>query len=167
MQEQKRKMQADSGAGGELTVRLPDADATAALGARLAPMLRAGDVVALWGDLGLGKTTLVRGLVRAAVGGNVDVPSPTFTLVQTYELPRCSLWHFDLYRLERPEDAWELGVEEAFVEAASMIEWPDRLGPLLPRDRLDILLEAAGGGRIARLSGSAAWTDRLEVLADG
>src|SRR5689334_12245837 len=97
------------------TFALPDAAATEAFGARLAASLRVGDVVCLSGDLGAGKTTLARGAITAWTGVNEDAPSPTYTLVQTYDGPRGALWHVDLYRLNRPEEAWELGLEDAFA----------------------------------------------------
>ena len=145
---------------------LPDAAATQALGAGLAPWLKTGDVVALHGDLGAGKTELARGLIRALFGADTEVPSPTFTLVQTYEADSVplSLWHFDLYRLEDPEEAFELGIEDAFAEAVSLIEWPERLGPYMPARRLEIALSHAGDGRRATLSGGGDWPDRLKGL---
>ena len=145
---------------------LKDAAASERLGARLAPLLRARDVVALHGDLGAGKTTLARGLLRTLAGDpEMDVPSPTFTLVEVYEFPAVTVWHFDLYRLKQPEDVWELGLEQALGEAASLIEWPERLGPLLPASRLDIKLQAEDGGRRAELSGTGDWAQRLQVLS--
>lgn len=146
---------------------LPDAAATQALGAALASRLKAGDVVALRGDLGAGKTALARGLIRALFGADTEVPSPTFTLVQTYEDDslRLSLWHFDLYRLEDPEEAFELGIEDAFADAISLIEWPERLGRHLPKRRLEVSLSHAGEGRRATLSGGGDWPDRLARLA--
>ena len=146
---------------------LPDAAATQALGAALAGRLKAGDVVALRGDLGAGKTELARGLIRALFGTDTEVPSPTFTLVQTYEdesVP-APLWHFDLYRLEDPEEAFELGIEDAFAEAISLIEWPERLGRYLPQRRLEIALSHAGEGRRAALSGGGDWPERLKGLS--
>ncbi len=104
----------------------------------LAEALRAGDAVALWGDLGVGKTTFARVLVQALVGEETDVPSPTFTLVQTYDSPHGEVWHCDLYRLKDPEEAFELGLEDAFHQAICLIEWPERLGNLLPHRRIDI-----------------------------
>lgn len=149
----------------ELTLALPDVAASEALGASLGRVLRPGDVVALWGDLGMGKTTLARAAVRAASDDpDMAVPSPTFTLVQIYDALTGPLWHVDLYRLEDPEEALELGLEEAFAEAASLIEWPERLGGDLPADRLDIVLSEDGAGRIARLTAGPSWSDRLEGL---
>jgi tRNA threonylcarbamoyladenosine biosynthesis protein TsaE len=147
-------------------IRLPDAAATAALAARLAPHLRAGDVVALSGPLGAGKTLLARAVI-AALGGPEEVPSPTFTLVQTYDLAPVPVWHFDLYRLARPEDAYELDIEDAFADAISLIEWPERLGALMPTDRLDIALAfgSAETERVATLTGHGAWATRLPKLA--
>jgi tRNA threonylcarbamoyladenosine biosynthesis protein TsaE len=104
----------------------------------LAEALRPGDVIALWGDLGVGKTTLARVLIQTLVGEGIDVPSPTFTLVQTYDTANGEVWHCDLYRLEDPEEAFELGLEDAFHHAICLIEWPERLGNLLPQRRIDI-----------------------------
>lgn len=122
-----------------------------------------GDVVALVGDLGAGKTTFARALIAAfaAEAGEVppEVPSPTFTLVQTYEFPRAALWHFDLYRIERPDDALELGIEEALAEGIALIEWPERLGGFLPARRIEVHLDFGdrlAGGDDAR---------RIEILA--
>ena len=116
-----------------------------AFGARLAAVARVGDVIALSGDLGAGKTTLARGLLRG-LGLEGEAPSPTFTIVQTYEPPemRLPVWHCDLYRLEDPEEAIELGLEEAFDDAVVLIEWPERLGAYLPADALRLRLEGAG-----------------------
>ena len=130
---------------------LPNEAATETLGATLALRLKAGDVVGLTGDLGAGKTTLARAIIRAAADDpDLIVPSPTFTLVEVYETPRGTYWHFDLYRLEAPEQVYELGWEEARAEGIVLIEWPDRLGPLLPK-HLSVTLELAGDGRRAIL----------------
>jgi tRNA threonylcarbamoyladenosine biosynthesis protein TsaE len=148
-----------------LNRRLSDPAATARLAGWLAPLLRPGDAVLLSGDLGCGKTTFVRALVEAACGGPVEVPSPTFTLVQTYDLPTVPLWHFDLYRLAEPEEVLELGWEEALSEAAVLVEWPGRLGPLTPADRLEIAFAFLPAGpadaRLASLAGHGAWAGRL------
>ena len=133
---------------------------------RLAPFLRAGDVVALRGELGTGKTFFARAVIQA-LGGPEEVPSPTFTLVQTYDLAPAPVWHFDLYRLSRPEDAHELDIEDAFAEAISLIEWPERLGALLPAERLDVHLAfgQSENERVVTLSGSPKWQERLKALA--
>ncbi|MSP49406.1 MAG: tRNA (adenosine(37)-N6)-threonylcarbamoyltransferase complex ATPase subunit type 1 TsaE [Alphaproteobacteria bacterium] len=140
--------------------------ATRALAARLAPLLRAGDVVALSGELGTGKTFFARAVIQA-LGGPEEVPSPTFTLVQTYDLAPTPVWHFDLYRLGKPEDAYELDLEDAFADAISLIEWPERLGALLPVDRLDIALAfgTSENERLGTISGGASWTERLKRLS--
>ena len=133
-------------------VELADEEATLALGARLAGEARRGDVFALGGGLGAGKTTLARGFIRALTTPDEEVPSPTFTLVQVYETRKGMVWHFDLYRLEDPEEAWELGIEEAFADGISLIEWPERLSALLPARRRQVALEIAGDRRRARLA---------------
>jgi len=123
---------------------LPDERATERLGAILAARLKPGDIVGLKGELGAGKTTLARAILRAASDDpDLIVPSPTFTLVEVYETPRGSYWHFDLYRLEAPEQIYELGWEEALAGGIVLIEWPERLGHLLPR-HLSVTLEADG-----------------------
>lgn len=144
-----------------LTLALPDEAATAALGERLGAVARAGDVIALVGDLGAGKTTLARALIRSHLGPETEAPSPTFTLVQTYPGPRFDIWHFDLYRLEDPGEARELGMEEA-VDGLSLIEWPERLGRYLPPARLEVRLSLEGAGRIARLVDLDDWSTRLD-----
>jgi tRNA threonylcarbamoyladenosine biosynthesis protein TsaE len=131
---------------------LADAADTRALGAALAGRLKPGDVVFLEGGLGAGKTTLARGLIGAWTGEH-DAPSPTYTLVQTYDGASGPLWHMDLYRLERPEEALELGLEDALDFALLLIEWPERLGYLTPADRIEIRLAAHGEGRIAAITG--------------
>lgn len=145
-------------------IALADAAATVALGARLGEALRTGDAVCLFGGLGAGKTTLARGAIAAWTGAEEDAPSPTYTLLQIYEGPKGALWHADLYRLKRPEEAWELGLEDAYAEAACLIEWPERLGADLPRDRLDLSLAAEGEGRRAKLTAHGAWRGRLDAI---
>jgi tRNA threonylcarbamoyladenosine biosynthesis protein TsaE len=133
------------------SMSLANETATAELGAMLAERLRPGDVVGLKGELGSGKTTLARAILRAASGDpDLIVPSPTFTLVEIYETARGSYWHFDLYRLEAPEQVYELGWEDALAEGIVLIEWPQRLGPLLPK-HLSVVLEVEGDGRRALL----------------
>ena len=144
----------------ERVLDLPDAEATARLGAAVALALRPGEAVCLHGPLGAGKSTLARALVRALTHPHEDVPSPTFTLVQFYESRALPLAHFDLYRLERADEAFEIGLDEALEEGAAVIEWPERLGGRLPADRLDIDIAISGEGRTARLSPHGAWKGR-------
>ena len=135
---------------------LPDEAATERLGAALARRLRPRDVVALQGGLGVGKTTLARAILRAATGDPaLIVPSPTFTLVEIYDTPVGVFWHFDLYRLEEPEQVFELGWEEARADGTALVEWAERLGALLPRERLTVTLVMEGDGRRADLQGEA------------
>ena len=135
---------------------LPDEAATERLGAALAARLRPRDVVALVGGLGAGKTTLARAILRAASGEPaLVVPSPTFTLVEVYDTPRGAFWHFDLYRLETAEQVFELGWEEARADGIALVEWAERLGPLLPKERLTVTLSIEGEGRRATLEGEA------------
>jgi tRNA threonylcarbamoyladenosine biosynthesis protein TsaE len=135
---------------------LPDEAATERLGAALAKRLRPRDVVALQGGLGVGKTTLARAILRAASGDPaLIVPSPTFTLVEIYDTPVGVFWHFDLYRLEEPEQVFELGWEEARADGTALVEWAERLGALLPRERLTVTLAMEGDGRRADLQGEA------------
>jgi tRNA threonylcarbamoyladenosine biosynthesis protein TsaE len=129
------------------------------LGAAVGRALRPGDAVCLWGPLGAGKTTLARGLIRA-LAGEEEVPSPTFTLVQAYQGAGFPIAHFDLYRIERPAEIEELGLEEALEDGAAVIEWPERLGARLPQDRLDIRLDIEGEGRRARLERHGRWNGR-------
>lgn len=150
-----------------LAIDLPDEAATALLGVALAKRARQGDVIGLQGPLGSGKTSLARSFIRARCGGEEEVPSPTFTLVEIYAPPAGpAIWHFDLYRLERPEDAYELGIEEAFADGISVIEWPERLGALMPKDHLmlELVPGAEEGARRARLRPSGSWASRLEGL---
>ncbi len=151
-----------------LTVPLPDEAATRALGAALASALRPGDFLALTGDLGAGKTALARALIQARFGPggeDEDVPSPTFTLVQTYETPDLLITHVDLYRLDAPEDIRELGLTDALDEGAILMEWPEKWSAL-PATRLDITLTLVGEtARTAHLTGRGAWGPRLQNLS--
>jgi tRNA threonylcarbamoyl adenosine modification protein YjeE len=133
-------------------IKLISSTDTRTLGARLAAVLRGGDVVVLSGGLGAGKTTLARGLIQSRLG-TIDVPSPTYTLVQAYDWGEVELWHCDLYRLDRPDDAYELGLMDAMGEEIVMIEWADKLGELCPTDALRVDLSFDGEGRIATLTG--------------
>ena len=138
-----------------MTVALPDLAATAVLGARVAALLAHGDAVLLRGDLGSGKTTLARAILTA-LGVSETVPSPTFTLVQTYDTPRLAVSHYDLYRLKRAAELDELGLEEALEDGAALIEWPERAEERLPSDALTIHL-CADTERRAILEGPERW----------
>lgn len=142
-------------------VVLADEAQTLAAGRRLGVALRTGDVLALSGPLGAGKTTLVRGLL-AGLGWTGEVPSPTFALVQPYEpsAVRLPLWHVDLYRLDSAEEAKELGLDEVLADGALAIEWPERLGDRLWPQALRIAIAPEGDGRRLTLCGGAAWAER-------
>ncbi|MGV0910826.1 tRNA (adenosine(37)-N6)-threonylcarbamoyltransferase complex ATPase subunit type 1 TsaE [Martelella sp. FOR1707] len=135
---------------------LPDETATIAFAGRLAPLLTVGDCLLLDGDLGMGKSTFARALIRARTGvRDLEVPSPTFTLVQVYDGDP-PIWHFDLYRLSDPDELIELGIDEALEDGVSLIEWPDRGEGLLPKDALRLAFAEEGAGRRVRLTGARA-----------
>lgn len=160
-----------------LTATLCDEAATRALALWLAPRLRAGDVLALSGPIGAGKSAFARALIGArleAVGRAEDIPSPTFTLVQSYDAGDLEIWHCDLYRLSGGDEVWELGLEEAFGDALCLIEWPDRLGAALPSESLHLALSPGPDENSRRLTlnaDGANWPARLRgidaVLAQG
>jgi tRNA threonylcarbamoyladenosine biosynthesis protein TsaE len=154
----------------DLGIDLADEAATSRLAGALAEVLCAGDTVLLEGPIGAGKTYLARALIQAllARAGSPaeDVPSPTFTLVQTYQAGALEVWHADLYRLSQPSDVDELGLAEAFDGALVLVEWPDRLGSLVPPGALTLALSTGPGetARHARLTGGAGWRRRLARL---
>ena len=133
-------------------VQLFSENDTLDLGSKLIKVLTKGDVLAITGELGAGKTTLARGIIQAEKG-DIEVPSPTYTLVQTYDMENFELWHCDMYRLETPEDAYELGLFDAFQDAVCVIEWPEKLGSLLPKKIYKIDLKFNNEGRTAYLEG--------------
>lgn len=141
-------------------------EATAALGRALAARLRPGDTLLLGGGLGAGKTHLARALIQALLAAPEDVPSPSFTLVQTYDAPGYEIWHADLYRLSGGAEITELGLDEAMTRALCLIEWPDRL-TAPPPGALRLTLTPAGEGRQAEFASDApGWAARLQGLAD-
>lgn len=146
-----------------LETDLADEAATARLARALAPRAKRGDVIALFGGLGAGKTAFARAFVNALPGPEEEVPSPTFTLAQIYERDGVEVHHFDLYRLEDPEEAFELGIEDAFADAVSLIEWPERLGDYLPARTLTVELTPGPSetARHVRITGLGDWPDRL------
>lgn len=133
---------------------------TAQIAQAVSAFLRPRDVILLKGELGAGKSTFARALIQAFCGDHVDVPSPTFTLVQTYETPDFVLWHFDLYRLEHVNEIHELGLEEAYTSGVCLIEWPERLGSFLPQEYLEIEL-SYGHHENERILCLKGWRDRL------
>jgi len=155
-----------------ITIDLANEAATTALAERISAEAITGDVVALFGDLGSGKTAFARAFINARTDTPGDVPSPTFTLVQTYEFPGpdgvIPVYHFDLYRIEHTDEIEELGMDDAFTDGISLIEWPERLERLdrLPGNRLDVNLSQGEGPnqRRAALTGFGSWEPRLETL---
>jgi tRNA threonylcarbamoyladenosine biosynthesis protein TsaE len=151
---------------------LPNPPATERLAAIVAAEARPGDAILLSGDLGAGKTHFARAFINALSDTAEEVPSPTFTLVQSYAATvdgrPVEISHFDLYRLKSADETIELGIEEAFAEGISLVEWPDRLGPLTPKHHLALRLEIAadGAARRAALQGTGAWRKRIARIAE-
>ena len=148
---------------------LADEGSTYRLMADIAAVIEPGDVITLSGDLGAGKTTFARALIRFFAGDeSIEVPSPTFTLTQTYVLPRFALVHADLYRLSGPAELSEIGLEDAVEGAVLVVEWPDRAGALLPADRLDVAFTLApqqgASARNACITGFGRFAPRVERI---
>lgn len=118
---------------------------TGALAAELARGCRPGDLFLLSGPLGAGKSVFSRAFIRALCGEDTEVPSPTFTVVQNYTCGKGTIWHYDLYRIEDPEEIFELGWEEAMVDGITLVEWPERLGPYTPMSATRITIEPRAG----------------------
>lgn len=125
---------------------------TADIAAILAKQVRRGDIIALYGTLGMGKTVFCRGFIRS-FKPETEVPSPTFTLLQTYDTDLCPIYHFDMYRLKSPTEAYEIGIEDAFAEGISLIEWPEKIGRLLPQKHISVTIEAEGKYRKITIEG--------------
>lgn len=145
---------------------LNNLDYTKTFALKLSSELKKGDFLCLKGDLGAGKTTLAQYLIRDMMGNlNEDVPSPTFTLVQTYESMKGTVWHYDLYRVNFEQELFELGMEEALSEGIVLVEWPDRLGSFLPKNYLEITFDIIQEGRSITLKGFGDWEKRLEKMS--
>jgi tRNA threonylcarbamoyl adenosine modification protein YjeE len=151
-----------------LVLVLPDPEATRELGRRLARLIRPGDVIALRGVLGSGKTELARALLRARAGAEIEVPSPSYTLVQDYRFADLAIRHIDLYRIQDPAELLELGLDAPAAGEAWLLEWPERAAVLLPVDRLDLELRQGdrADARSAHLSAGPAWAERLDELRE-
>lgn len=143
---------------------LPDLTATEQLARKLAPLLKRGDVVALQGELGAGKTTFARALLQA-LGVKTEVPSPTFTLLQTYEVPNLPISHFDLYRLKNENELEELGWDEACAQSLVIVEWPERAAGHMPEDHLALSLMLAKNQRQCVVVPHGNWVQRLKGFA--
>lgn len=125
---------------------------TLKIAAQFAKILKPGDIVALHGTLGVGKTAFTRGVIQALSDAK-EVPSPTFTLLQTYDTAHFTLYHFDMYRLKSPEEAYEIGIEDAFADGVSFIEWPEKIGLLLPQKHIDVSIEIKPDHRLITILG--------------
>lgn len=136
------------------SVDLKTEEDTHRLAARFADVLEKGDTILLSGDLGAGKSSFARGFIWHRFGSEIEVPSPTFTIVQTYEHQDADIWHCDLYRISSPDEVIELGLDEAIDEEICLIEWPDRLGELVPKSAIKIEFSPSGAGRLAKISGT-------------
>lgn len=148
----------------KLTYFAPDEASTIRLGQILAHFAQRGDIFALFGTLGMGKSVLARAFVQELTQAE-EVPSPTFTLVQSYEAPDFEIYHFDLYRLKSPEEIFEIGVEEALYDGVCLIEWPERMGGYLPTTSFRIEIKPQGEGReISIICHSPHKSSRLQEL---
>ena len=150
------------------TIELPNESATHSLARTLASLFNRGEQLALKGDLGSGKTVFVRAFVKSLCGQSTDVPSPTFTLLQTYDtMDGRELFHYDLYRLKRPDEALELDIDYAFAEGITLIEWPEKVSLFLPDDHLKIKLSYGQTEfeRIAVINAEENWSKRLRKIS--
>jgi tRNA threonylcarbamoyladenosine biosynthesis protein TsaE len=139
-----------------MTLFLPEPDATTHLACLLADHLPRGACILLSGPIGAGKSHFARAFIRHRLGYCGDIPSPTFTLVQTYESPEETIWHADLYRLSHPDEVAELGLEAALGQAICLIEWPDRLGRMAPKSAISLTFRTSGDGRNVEITGADA-----------
>jgi tRNA threonylcarbamoyladenosine biosynthesis protein TsaE len=143
-----------------LCLFLPREEATTALGGWFAAHLQAGDTLLLSGPIGAGKSHFARAFIRARLGRQEDVPSPSFTLVQTYQAD-VEIWHSDLYRLSHPDEVFELGLDDAFSTAICLVEWPDRLGKFVPKQAISISFASEAEGRMAEIR----FAERVDLRA--
>lgn len=150
--------------GATTRIHLKSDEATARLGRTLSQLARPGDCFLLEGQIGAGKSALARAFIRYHLGDAVDVPSPTFTLVQTYETPIGEIWHADLYRLGDTSEILELGLLDAIRNDICLIEWPELLGSLVPDTAIRISLEVTGDTRVVSITGPDRWPDLAAAM---
>lgn len=141
----------------------PDEASTVIFGRKLAQMAKQGDVFALFGTLGMGKSVLARAFIQSLTGAE-EVPSPTFTLVQSYDAPDFEIFHYDLYRIKSPEEIFEIGMEEAVYQGVSLIEWPEMMGGYLPRNCFRVEITPQKDGR--KITISTASEEKRQRLAE-
>ena len=141
----------------------PDEASTVIFGQKLAQMAKQGDVFALFGTLGMGKSVLARAFIQSLTGAE-EVPSPTFTLVQSYDAPDFEIFHYDLYRIKSPEEIFEIGMEEAVYQGVSLIEWPEMMGGYLPRNCFRVEITPQKDGR--KITISTASEEKRQRLAE-
>ena len=146
------------------TLRLSSEDDTAQLGETLAKYAQAGDCFLLRGQIGAGKSVLARAFIRSLLGSETEVPSPTFTLVQTYDFGDVEIWHADLYRIGDTQEAVELGLTDAMTDQICLIEWPELIEGLTPNSALDIELTVAPDCHLATLTYGDNWRSRLSGI---
>ncbi len=145
------------------TFQITNLQQTKQLAEAFAQLLKIGDIVALYGNLGVGKTAFTRFLVQSLCRADEEVPSPTFTLLQTYENDDFPIFHFDLYRLKQPEEVFELGIEDAFYDGVSLIEWPEKMGSYLPQKKI-LKIEISVENEVRTFtfsSNNPSWNERL------
>ena len=148
-------------------VTLTSPEHSCAVAQNMAALLRPGQVILLEGDIGAGKTHFARCLIQALIGDDEDIPSPTFTLVQTYDAANMEIWHADLYRLSSPDEVVELGLLDAFEDALCLVEWPDRLAELQPENalRLSLSMTETEGQRQAVFQwGDGMWAEIIDTV---
>jgi tRNA threonylcarbamoyl adenosine modification protein YjeE len=151
-----------------MEIAIPTLRDTEQLAKQLALLLKSGDVVELTGDLGSGKTTFAQFLIRHIVGEEVEVTSPTFNLVQLYDAPGFTIWHFDLYRLKSSHELFEIGLDEALDSGVSLIEWPQIAANLLPKEKLTIKLFCGKNDeRVVIVEGSGKWVELIGAIENG
>ncbi|MEH6528016.1 MAG: tRNA (adenosine(37)-N6)-threonylcarbamoyltransferase complex ATPase subunit type 1 TsaE [Sneathiella sp.] len=153
-----------------LEKQLKSQSETVAFAHQFSSALTKGDVVTLSGTLGAGKTAFIRAVLQSLIDPELEVPSPTFNLLLTYDVPgqNTTIYHYDFYRIETPEEVLELDIDEAFDDGITLIEWADRMGPYLPEENLDIVItpDAKRGSeyRTLMLRGNMTWQNRLSFL---